>query len=209
MESQKGGASWGIWLVAISLAIIFFYAWSSLRTLPHRTALVASSAKPTKIDISRGALSLAFTDGSPISTRATVRFAASPENVAKGKDVYCATAQCVFVLSEVLSVDVQDRTVKILGDYPGSTSELIYTCHNCSAALGLDVAGIPRISGSRAFSGPGVILTLNVAATALSVECRAQTCATRPKSGASREFTRGATVILPVNSEARFSFSRL
>jgi hypothetical protein len=129
--------------------------------------------------------------------------------VAKGKDVYCPETHCAFALSEVVASDAAYRTVKIVGDYPGSTSELTYTCVDCSAGLRLDAFNIPEFTRARGFSGPGVVLVLNADATALSVECRSKTCTTRQNNGETREFPKGGTVTLPVNTNLHFSFSRL
>jgi hypothetical protein len=98
--------------------------------------------------------------------------------------------------------------VKIVGEYPGSTSEVTYTCFDCSAGLGLDSRGIPQILRPRDFLGPGVIFTLNGAATTLTIECRAQKCTTRPETGVAREFSSGNSVTVPIKAGIHFTFSR-
>jgi hypothetical protein len=196
-------------LLALALAVILFYAQSAFRayrTPPGGGFLVVPAARTRSLDISRGSYSMAFRDSSPIQVSSSVRFAASPQNVATGTAVYCSATRCSFVLAEVLS-SAADRTVKILGEHPGSTSELTYTCFDCSVGLQL-AANIPSLVRARGFSGPGVILTLNSNATALSVECQAQTCTTRQERDVTREFRRGKIVTLPTKSKPHFSFSR-
>jgi hypothetical protein len=211
LETSRTIPHYWVWLAALGLAVTVAYAvYEVMKPAPPRRIPGKISGKVTSrpVDISRGSRSSGFRESSPVQTSATTRWAASAENVAKRADAYCAPATCSFQISDVRVSSAGDRTVTVLGEYPGSTSELTYTCVDCSAALNLDVHGIPEFQRATRFPGPGLILTLNADATAVNIECRAQACTTRQDTGEARQLLDGRSVSLPIKQGIHLTFSR-
>lgn len=150
----------------------------------------------------------------PGASRSTVD-ASSPTNV------YCPESSCVFTIT-----GVQDRTVSIRGENPGSSSNLTYTCLDCSYALGARPNGSLAFTRAADLDMPGVVFTLSADGASLTIDCKAQKCAVvtlTQRGGEIRQATsqRGNSVpiidvreidfqavTVPTSSQTHFRFSR-
>jgi beta-lactamase regulating signal transducer with metallopeptidase domain len=138
-----------------------------------------------------------------------------------GPNMFCPPAQCSFEVSRVVG-----RSVTIVGENPGSSSQFSFSCtNNCSYGLGIRPDGTLAFARSEDVAVPGVAFTLSADGASLDIQCKSQRCFVSSTSNSGQATTQagnivpilntnqtalasGQSIAVPVSAQIRFTFSR-
>jgi hypothetical protein len=121
---------------------------------------------------------------------------------------------------------VVGRSVTIVGENPGSSSQFSFSCtNNCSYGLGIRPDGTLAFARSEDVAVPGVAFTLSADGASLDIQCKSQRCFVSSTSNSGQATTQAGNVVpilntnqtalaagqslaVPVSAQIRFTFSR-